>query len=509
MRQVSVGRSLPVLAAVACLVGCAVDASKPVDNTAVANSAIDTKDNESIIVAPSRGTEEALLVIFPGAFLAPAKYLDLAKSIQQASPLKLWVAIAHFKLMDTPTFPEGEFALKGIMERVREQGFQNLTNDRVFLGGHSLGGIVAKDSVRAHGFGGLVLLAAYLPTLPLSPNLAEFSTPVLTLGGEIDGQTWITRLAKELAAYDALEAASGAGSLVRSKPVIVLPGVNHHHFAGGDPKPVDIPSDLSLQAAHRLIGSAVSDFITAQVLRSSDARHAQATSALSRRIDETRVMVRGFLEAQALERGPWCETAQRMVSGLDDAALGRLQITHEFFENLVPFVMSKPSLDVAAGQSLRLETRVHNSYAFDVADASPDAPETANEIACKMKNQAAIAKALQIAPGSGAVTCKDINEAAMRYALEHVSPAAKTRYLTKGYQLVFLPDKEVGTGISWVSSGLAFNKVSDGSRAFEVKSTGMVTSLDADARFAGMHYCKLLSPAKAVEWVMVDGLKSH
>jgi len=28
-------------------------------------------------------------------------------------------------------------------------------------------------------------------------------------------------------------------------------------------------------------------------------------------------------------------------------------------------------------------------------------------------------------------------------------------------------------------------------------------------KFAGAHYCKLLSPLRALEWIYIDGLKDH
>ena len=60
------------------------------------------------------------------------------------------------------------------------------------------------------------------------------------------------------------------------------------------------------------------------------------------------------------------------------------------------------------------------------------------------------------------------------------------------------------TGASFLASGLGFdNKSSPASVA--VQGVSLMTTTTASI-FPGVYECVLLSPAKAVEWMMVDGL---
>ena len=67
-------------------------------------------------------------------------------------------------------------------------------------------------------------------------------------------------------------------------------------------------------------------------------------------------------------------------------------------------------------------------------------------------------------------------------------------------------------GPGWIWMPLRFDKANKttatGRPIVDVKSPCMRTPLDYPIKFsAGFHYCKLLSPAKALEWIYIDSLK--
>ena len=112
-------------------------------------------------------------------------------------------------------------------------------------------------------------------------------------------------------------------------------------------------------------------------------------------------------------------------------------------------------------------------------------------------------------------TCGSINQAALDWALANASPAAKARYLSaKGQPLTIVDDVYAGigpTGPKWIKMALAFTPTAD-NKAVQVQAPYFATANknlgdESYLHTIGYHYCKLLSPARAMEWIYVDGLK--
>eukprot|EP00931_Biecheleriopsis_adriatica_P066218 TRINITY_DN40617_c0_g1_i1.p1 TRINITY_DN40617_c0_g1~~TRINITY_DN40617_c0_g1_i1.p1 ORF type:complete len:568 (-),score=118.73 TRINITY_DN40617_c0_g1_i1:93-1796(-) len=111
-------------------------------------------------------------------------------------------------------------------------------------------------------------------------------------------------------------------------------------------------------------------------------------------------------------------------------------------------------------------------------------------------------------------TCRLINQAAYDWALNKASPKALARFKKYGQPFVFVEDLKSGigpTGPTWIHDALKFEP-SDDKKVVKVqshyfttgnKNLGKVSFLET----VGYHYCKLLSPARAMEWIYVDGLK--
>jgi len=115
--------------------------------------------------------------------------------------------------------------------------------------------------------------------------------------------------------------------------------------------------------------------------------------------------------------------------------------------------------------------------------------------------------------------CKNINKAAFTWALSHAEPAVKSRYEQSGEPMVMVDDVEATIGITgpeWIKDELVFKRVSDsksptGTR-IEVQSWKFVVSNTNGGKLpwffpVGMHYCKLLSPARAMEWIYTDSMR--
>jgi hypothetical protein len=63
-------------------------------------------------------------------------------------------------------------------------------------------------------------------------------------------------------------------------------------------------------------------------------------------------------------------------------------------------------------------------------------------------------------------------------------------------------------GPCWIWHELEFNESEDGNTV-QVNSPQFGTAVDYPMqKVAGFHYCKVLSPARVIEWMYVDGLRA-
>jgi hypothetical protein len=112
--------------------------------------------------------------------------------------------------------------------------------------------------------------------------------------------------------------------------------------------------------------------------------------------------------------------------------------------------------------------------------------------------------------------CQSINERALQWALDNSSPVTRARYLKYGQRMEFLADYHfaVAIGPLWINTPLRLKEVrlNATDRVLQVQSISMRTTIDGwinrlHPDSGGQHYCKLLSPARAMEWIYTDGLR--
>lgn len=156
-------------------------------------------------------------------------------------------------------------------------------------------------------------------------------------------------------------------------------------------------------------------------------------------------------------------------------------------------------------------------------------PISANEMKTKLKSREAIWQAAGVqnvsyvltdkpsADGGSGDRCGEIIQASIDWALSKLPAKTLKRFQTYGQKFVVGPD--LGTcaaGPCWIWDPLRWNK-DDTKNVVNVQSVwfgaenynGYPCGEDkAVPCSAGFHYCKLLSPARALEWMYVDGLKN-
>ncbi|GBF97746.1 hypothetical protein Rsub_10910 [Raphidocelis subcapitata] len=148
---------------------------------------------------------------------------------------------------------------------------------------------------------------------------------------------------------------------------------------------------------------------------------------------------------------------------------------------------------------------------------------TAEEIRIKMKSRQVYRRASADPSADFSVdrvnACADINRAAYEWALAAAPPATRARFLRSGAPLRFAPDRHfpLPVGPLWIETPLRLRLRVDGQynggRPYlEVTSVSMRTDLDSwmnslHPDSAGQHYCKALSPARALDWIYSQGLR--
>lgn len=433
----------------------------------------------------SKTGAEKLLIIINGAYVENTNYEDVGVAIQEASDLKLWIAIPSF-LLNCPNPGEIGSKVSSSISTVKSRGFTNITSGSdVIIGGHSLGGIFSQQVVASGDYAGLILFGSYLTTI-YGYSLTTFKKPVLTLAGELDGLTRITRIAAEWRAMHERITADGQEALYRF-PVVALPGQTHSQFCSNvnvtSFGTKDLMAAVSWDSAHAAIGEAVSNYLTLV----TDSTDSAARSYIDAKYTYTKGLLAGFLAAQD-EEGSWCAQAQKVNAANVSTSL---TVNTTTVGNFASFDVAYPSI-TASSKLVNVVTELQ--YALNPTDSSLTA-DAATEIDCKMMTEASILSALGQNATVGSQGCMAANEAALTRGSSLLPDASLKRYQSEGKPFVIKADSVYSTGVTWQAGSFGFSTTSSN---VEVQSPLLTTGDDV--------LCKLLAPSKVVEYMMVDGL---
>ncbi|XP_063959815.1 uncharacterized protein LOC129267048 isoform X6 [Lytechinus pictus] len=396
---------------------------------------------------------EAALVVIPGAEIRGEAYLSLTDRIQRQSPLRLWVALTTDYLENRPFFPEISLKINNSIVDLVRSGMP--ANTPMFFAGHSLGGVFLQSYVNSNPSAaqGLMLWGSYLTGA--SADLAAFPTPIMHLSGDLDGQVRITRIEKPFRELETLLTEDPAA--LATKPVIIMEGVNHFQFASGEVPPEVVERDISSELT--------------------------ATEA-------------------------WSLLAEELVAAFPKNLTTSVTIYNIGYTDQRPFENSTPSVVLDAEGVVNITTTSNVEFPFNPVDISAFM-NSANEIAGKMINQEAI---MRIVKGDGygdSATCRVINEEAYRSAYNALPEIVRSRYDSKGNKMIFSDDVNATNFYEWVYSNYVTYET-QGNGSLEVTSTSLYTDEDFPmVNLAGMYYCKLMSPYRAMEWMYVDSLRPN
>jgi hypothetical protein len=467
------------------------------------------------------GSEDARLsvVLFPGARVESDKYVEMAKAIVEQADGDVSVFIAdRFANVTNPIEARGR--VQTVINLMTRRGEDDVRS-RIFLAGHSQGGIGVYGLPVSMDLGGLILLGSYIPrTVLIGQTLADYKKPVLTLGGELDGLTGVNYLAREAQSAQALAAEDDGIPLL--KPVILLPGVNHMQFADGSTIDGDLPAEVDTEAAHQAIAQRVVNFLDIHAPAST--RGPEAAAAAQRIDVQTTLGAIGPYVATAGVEAGWCERAQVRASALEAGSFERVDFDTRIYKGVVgkaQFVLDKAKVQ-KDGDRYQLHLPVFVQESPGPLDISKDHALSPESMWCKMRTQEAlISETAAAASAEAAPGCAELNQWVIEETLGMLDASSQARLAARygavadwqtsvgtdrvEYGPFVISSSQKGTGQAWVAGEFSMQPTEGGWKIDTVElKTGLDTWVPA---FAGAHYCKLVTPGRIVEWATLFGLK--
>lgn len=420
----------------------------------------------------------------------------------------------------------------------------------------------------AHGKKGFVnAMASYksnpegcrdgLILLGVVPNEKEtlqgLKAPVLVIAGDLDG---VLRFSSFAAAQHKFASAK--------RRFAVIQGASHHSFASGDkPLPLDLRPDIEHVKAHNAIAAIVHDFVFPEEKENSLLNKAEDLSLklaapiiAALKLEGSGALGTDICNSDfptnpscnypkypdfSLPPGPapapsplpssdcicgskWVtDYAFPTISGALDLgfsveaadAFHSVSDVHPFH---LPHIWS--SCQSPSGCDLNVTTLTENlPGSGSLFPNGTGAPLSAYELRTKMKSRTTLYKAIGVKPGPNVdknlTLCRLANEEAWSWALKNADPSVIKRFNADGEPFVMVDDKVAPIGLkgpTWIEKTLVYNRVksSSGRTQIQVQSwTFVVGDFPVHSKYlpTGMHYCKLLSPARAMEWLYTDSLR--
>ena len=195
----------------------------------------------------------------------------------------------------------------------------------------------------------------------------------------------------------------------------------------------------------------------------------------------------GVDPAELAQEDAWyCGRAQREVESFSITTLPNSLIDVQTEGDLEAFKWSKP--EVSGGKAI-----VRSYRPLELERGSVYA-----QAWCKMKTQAAIQDGLSVVPDGPSNSCKLMNEAAIAWALDHVSAPMKQAWTASGIAIEHVDDEVFAEGSKWIPATMVIERKDAGT----IRMGSAALRIDMDIPVLGrVHYCKVLSPEGAVALV--------
>jgi hypothetical protein len=487
-----------------------------------------------LILRPRGGSQPVGLILVQDSSFPIAGYESWATTLQDwatdVADVALWVAVPQFS-NDQVTVAAMSTAIPQVLNELL-QIYGLPARAQLVMAAHGASGAAminfSATSTILPNITALALLG-YAPPASTTIPAALANTPILTVSGTLDGIFNVVALAAfshaqqtqtTLAAHSSpLHAANNSFLRV----VLAVPGMSHCQWSMQPPAAAlqaDLAPELSKQAATNQSAFRVAIFLAAVLGRDT------ALSTLQELTNETAALVAPIIQALLAEgfygfappcyqpHGgascqpgcPWLsQHAQAIMGGTNGTAVQVHNVdlfwpVNEVFpHDYLPLINNTCP---AFQQPCTLDTRTITELYYTPASVS------AVEMMCKLNSRQRVLQHAGLPTPDfnatdGGPRCAEINAAAYSWALTHASPDALARFARIGRPLVMIDDDNIIVYPLWSSRRLSFTPAG---RAVHVQSPTMRYPTKAPV-VGGLHFCKLLSPARAIEWIYVDGIR--
>lgn len=476
-------------------------------------------DNTPLIFPPLNddpSLETKMIVFTPGGLVPIENYTLVVEAVQERTELNLWFAVinCHNTAGLCNPLDGGPWGVNALMldaiDRVNQTGFDGaLTNGDIFVGGHSLGGIGATYFGRNHdGFAGLFVLGSYVEEPGSDYDLLNYPMPVALIGAELDGgMACPGKMSLWYRQHLELAESEGEDAALASRPVVILPEIDHSDFCPGFNVSGDLPSEVDYDTAMERVGGAISSFINLQTEQSQEVVDL-AMATLRSDLAFTSELLDGYLKAADLEKDGWCETAQRAIADLSAEDDARLFLQFEYRNSSSDFEHFHTNYSNFTDKSglVNLEVAIGGNAAFPSDWFETGMLTSADEIGCKLISADRVAEQMSVTPASLDVQCADVNKMAYEQARALASDSTLARFDATGKPITYKDDWQVSIGPQFIF--VSSLKMDETDNSLVVQSPKDYTALDS-AFYPGQHYCKLLSPARVLDWMMTTGLPNR
>ena len=523
-----------------------------------------------ILLKPQYTTGKPIgVVAIEGAEIPNAAYVPLMLAFQKACEpeFSVYISIPSF-ILDCPNPPQ----IAGKIADARKALFAAMgtsTDTKVIGFAHSLGAVFLQDYVfkNPNQFAAQFLTGAALGRKYRngSTGTTAYPVPTMAIDGSLDGLYRVTRQAETY--YHQVLHPNAAAS-PDDFPVVIFEGVTHMQFASGTPPSNvaknDLKPEVSYAQAYTLISDVMSDFLRSQL--NSDAK---ARAAISAQVMNTGTLLQPLILALEQEGyhhfqepcnsdyqmpakcaaypqypsnnikrkpqsssctcgTPFSAIAQAVMGTSSESPLFPSSITISSVDAVhavseitpihLPHIWSNCS-DPKSTCSIQVTTVTQPIYSdLDSLDTG-FYYQSASELRVKLKSRQSLLLAAGVNPSliqfnatdTAGYNCAKINQASYDWALKNAGTKAKARYTKIGEPLVMGKDIFLSNaGPAWIWNPMEYKETTQGTtKVTNVYAPSSHTPVDYPLKAAaGFHYCKVLSPARAMEWIYIDGLRN-
>ena len=487
-----------------------------------------------IIISPVKhGLQEVVLIIVQAPHVKSSQYVSLAESLQSISNYSLWIGIPEYKFDVVLSFDIDD-GVDRVLTSMKSKG---MNTSSLFFAAHSSisSGPTLQNYLRKNKLAiGQILMGGFLQR---KYRDATHSIPTLMVSGDLDGICRVTRIMEEYYHRIYLHQ-STFDTVIAMYPTIVVRGMTHFQFASGKVpvkiRELDFKPEISYAQAQQTVATIMSSFLEVTLGSYS------SISVLSNAVKSTGEYLQPLIDAYILEGSyqfkppcydnspspacqvgcSWTEIAMTIMAEPIIAHINDTDGFHPASEIFPAIHHPKINSKCSSPKSscvVKLSSVSQNVYDNDKNDYGL-VSNSAREIRAKLKSRQSVLLAagynnVDFNVSDAGSRCKTINQWTYDWALNHTEPKTLNRFRQFGVHMIMGEDKGcLENGGLWIYLPMHYTTTKNYTRqeVLLIQSIQLKTPVKYPIdMFAGMHFCKLLSPARALEWIYVDSLRTY